>query len=156
MTKEKYLEIKQELKNLAKKIKKTKPIFRRAQRDFSLFQNVNGTYAQLMNSGKWSRIRDEYRELEDAPSETNLKHYQFVYRHKHIAYCLLRGRTRDEIERPSNSNSNMPSEYEIMMILKKWGVSTKQTNGRNIIDWAKEEFVPKRARRSVAKEALKV
>lgn len=35
-----------------------------------------------------------------------------VYRHKHIAYCLLRGRTMQQIENKNRKN-NEPSQYEI-------------------------------------------
>lgn len=35
-------------------------------------------------------------------SDINSLKYEF--RHKHIAYCLIRGRTRDEIERPAKDN----------------------------------------------------
>lgn len=35
-----------------------------------------------------------------------------TYRHKHIAYCLLRGRTMEQIE-SKNRENNKPNAYEI-------------------------------------------
>lgn len=36
--------------------------------------------------------------------DSEISNLKYIYRHTHIAYCELRGRTRDEIERPSENN----------------------------------------------------
>ncbi len=41
------------------------------------------------------------------------------YRHHHIAYCELRGRTRDQIEKPGKFN--LPDEREIQAIKEAFG-----------------------------------
>lgn len=66
-------EFKSEIKTLAQEIKNLKAEARRLfkERDFS---NGNRTYAKAKYNG-------------------------MVFRHKHVAYCLLRGRSLQEIER---------------------------------------------------------
>jgi len=41
---------------------------------------------------------------------------RYEARHHHIAYCLLRGRTIDEIEKPADDNTH--SEYYVEQIMK--------------------------------------
>jgi len=40
------------------------------------------------------------------------------YRHHHIAYCELRGKTRDQIEQPRDNN--IPNEFEIKKIKEQY------------------------------------
>jgi len=42
----------------------------------------------------------------------------YLFRHAHIAYCELRGRTRDQIENPRENNK--PSESLIKTHKKDW------------------------------------
>ena len=46
------------------------------------------------------------------------------YRHHHIAYCELRGKTREQIERPRQDNQ--PSEYMIQEIKKEYAWSPEE------------------------------
>lgn len=137
MTKEQLAELKQELKNLAVSLKEKKPAFRKMQSDLS--KHTEG----------------------EAPTEnevTMAMHHvwraKYDYRHKHIVYCLIRGRTRDEIERPKESN--MPDEDFIVNLLKQYEMPVKQKDSRNHIDWERSDFVPKRARKTLGKEKVAV
>lgn len=89
MKKSRYPELKQELKDLARDIRfgksKRKPKSR-----------IGLTPEQL---NVWQR------------TERN----RYVFRHKHIAYCQLRGRQRYEIERPAKDN--LPNESWIKEIM---------------------------------------
>jgi len=49
---------------------------------------------------------------------SGLWYAQREFRHKHIVYCEIRGRTRDQIEKPGESN--LPNEYYIEKIKKEW------------------------------------
>lgn len=42
----------------------------------------------------------------------------YEFRHNHIAYCELRGRTRDQIEKPAENN--LPNETYIEKIKQRW------------------------------------
>lgn len=68
----KFLKTKEELKVIAARIKETRPKFKEGQR-------TNDNNAWRMNM---QLIKDAYD-----------------FRHKHIAYCMLRGRKYEEIER---------------------------------------------------------
>lgn len=87
----KRLELKNYLKELAVEIREYKEKHKEIQR-----QNGGG------GSGY---IGDLYRR-------------QYLYRHHHIAYSELRGRTRDQIERPKEDNK--PNEKVIAQIKEKF------------------------------------
>jgi len=88
----KYQEIKEELKALAKKIKNTKKEYKEAQR-----------------ANKW----DTAWRIGNAVD--NLK---YEFRHRHIAMSIIRGRNRDEIERPGPYN--LPNEQYIKLWVEKY------------------------------------
>lgn len=44
--------------------------------------------------------------------------YSYAFRHQHIAYCELRGKTRTQIENPREGNE--PSDYFIQKIKDEW------------------------------------
>ena len=71
-------ETKEELKGLAKEIRATKEAIKESQRQ-----------------GKYDEHYRLYLKVESLKKE---------FRHKHIAYCLLRGRTLEQIERPNTGN----------------------------------------------------
>jgi len=50
------------------------------------------------------------------------------YRHHHIAYCELRGKTRDQIEQPKYSK---PNEYVISQIKKKYAWTPEEIAAYN-------------------------
>ena len=83
-----YLNLKQELKDLAQQIRKTRFQYKEAQRN-NLIRVANKLLRQLLE-------------------------LSYNARHKHIAYSELRGRTRDQIERPREGNK--PNERLIQKI----------------------------------------
>lgn len=89
MKKSRYPELKQELKDLA----------------------VNIRYGKSKRKPK-SRVGLTPEQL-DVWRRTERNRYDF--RHKHIAYCQLRGRQRYEIERPAKDN--LPNEHYIEEIM---------------------------------------
>lgn len=138
MTKEQLAELKIELKTLAASLKEKKPAFRKMQSDRSKFTEAKAPTE--------NEITNAMHHLWDA---------KYNYRHKHIVYCMIRGRSRDEIEQPSESN--MPDENFIVTLLKRYEMPVKQSKDfKNHIDWARSDFVPKRARKHVAKEKLAI
>lgn len=50
--------------------------------------------------------------------ESDLHKAKYEYRHRHIAYCIVRGRTRDEIEHPSENN--LPNERYIEKLIESY------------------------------------
>lgn len=48
----------------------------------------------------------------------DIYHRQVTYRHHHIAYSELRGKTRDQIEKPRENN--LPNEDRIKKIKEKY------------------------------------
>ena len=51
-------------------------------------------------------------------NDTKVLRLKYQYRHKHIAYSELRGRTRKEIEKPSDTN--LPNEKLIEELKKQY------------------------------------
>jgi hypothetical protein len=98
MMNEKLLGLKEELKQLAKNIKKAKPEFKEKQRGFSK-NYVN------------------YDDLID--NLIKLHRFRYEFRHKHIVYCQLRGRKRFQIEFPREGNK--PNEEYIDKLMETYG-----------------------------------
>lgn len=154
MTKEKYLSIKQELKELASEIPEKKRNFKNAQRAISHFENEHGGYDTMVHEGSWPQLRDEYFKLCDAKIKADPCGAKSVYRHEHIAYSMIRGRKREEIEQPRVGNQ--PDEGYISRILSGWGYETYWEGGKIRIKWEKAPFIPKRVQAEAAKEMLAV
>jgi len=78
----KYIKLKRELKELAKELKKTK------------------------------YKRDHWYEFGDfqGPFQYKVLRLKYDFRHKHIAYCMLRGRHYKEIERTTKN----PPDFELV------------------------------------------
>lgn len=53
-------------------------------------------------------------------SDAGTDYDSYVFRHNHIAYCELRGRSRSQIEKPREGNE--PSETLVDRIKKEWQV----------------------------------
>ena len=89
---------------------------RQLKADYKEAQRGNGTYSRHPDVAGWN------------------------YRHHHIAYCELRGRTRDQIERPREGNE--PNETKIQRIKEEYA-------------WSPEEIAAYEARQAkrMAKEA---
>lgn len=84
-----YLKLKNELKKLAKEIRYWKSRRKQDKRD---------------NMALWQ-------------IELEKKKRSYEFRHKHIAHCQLRGRLREQIERPASNN--LPNEDYIKEIMDK-------------------------------------
>ena len=88
--KKKLKDLKQELKQLAKLIRSTKIEHKEYQR-----------------SNQWNEIESTRRTIELS---------QYNFRHKHIAYCMARGRTYEQIE-PKVREGNEPNKTYITSVL---------------------------------------
>lgn len=122
MTKETYLNLKQELKDLAVKIRESKADYKNSQRAFST-RSKNGTfndyYEGKIDSATWETIRPEYNKAynKQVNEQQSLQSMRSEYRHKHIIYSLARGRTMEQIE-PKVREGNEPSSYELNRLKK--------------------------------------
>lgn len=92
--KEQLKKMKEELKELAQQIKTLKPEYRQSQRACSKADPKDPKLGEI-----W---RNSYLK------QMNLQEARSVFRLKHIAYCLLRGRTIDQIEN-KNREGNAPN-----------------------------------------------
>ena len=81
-------QLKSEIKTLAEQIKTSSRAFKDAQRAGTVTWQLRGELGKA----------------------------QYEFRHKHIVASLLRGRTRDQIERPLKGNG--PSEEYILRLLE--------------------------------------
>ena len=88
---------------------------------YELLQEVKEelkTWSQKIRELKATRKIDKRdgRSLEDI--EADVRNLKYKIRHHHIAYCEMRGRKRDQIERPAEGN--YPNETTITKIKNKW------------------------------------
>jgi len=72
-------------------------------------KNELKSLASNIKETKKSRKEPRTESLWKIQSRIDSSKYEF--RHKHIAYCLLRGRTMEQIEKPRSDN--YPNQYEI-------------------------------------------
>ena len=122
MTKETYLNLKQELKDLAVKIRESKVGYKNSQREFSTRSKTgtfNDYYEGKIDSATWESIRPEYNKAynKQVNEQHSLHDMRREYRHKHIVYSLARGRTMEQIE-PKVREGNEPSRHEIERLKK--------------------------------------
>ena len=122
-------ELKEELKILAAKIRADKG-------DFRKINSVNDKKHGHCNYWEEKCVSQSYKEIQalykvkvaeyrlaltklfgDCIDEWTLFQVSQEYRHSHIAYCELRGRTRDQIEKPREGNE--PNESHIEAIKKR-------------------------------------
>jgi len=95
----KYSEFKQELKALASKIRSDKSSFRKSQ---SIGKATYSMGHELMSE-------------------------RIDFRHQHIAYCLLRGRTYEQIE-PKVAPGNEPMMARVYAIMDKRRIVTEEAS----------------------------
>lgn len=70
------------------------------------------------------KIRKERMEAKERQRETGINRYgwrslSYIYRHKHIAYCLLRGGIMKQIE-SKNREHNEPNMSEVNMYMEQY------------------------------------
>ena len=91
MTKEKFLVIKEMLKSEAKELRVLKDEIKSAMRDGSICTAPNWNF------------------------QSKLETLRYDWRHKHIAYCLIKGRSIEEIEpycsKDNPRNDNLIEKY---------------------------------------------
>jgi len=63
-------------------------------------------------------LKKSQKELADKIRKDHDEWDSITFRHQHIAYCELRGRKREEIERPANDNK--PDEDWINRVKNEW------------------------------------
>ena len=102
-----YKEIKEEVKEIGKKIRELKD-----ERNTLFRESHYYVIGGIVNQEKTSRASTiQWKDLPELKKE---------FRHKHIARCEMMGRTRDQIERPAENNQ--PDEKYIAQIKEKWMV----------------------------------
>ncbi len=87
--------LKEELKTLARDITETKPLFRGAQRACSKSGYDTISYFEY---NKKVTLEMKVEASERGHQHIQLSRFQYNYRHRHIAYCLLRGTPMERIE----------------------------------------------------------
>jgi hypothetical protein len=100
-----FKEIKEEVKEIGKKIKELKDERNKLFRESHL-NIING---QLCHEKISKASTIQWRDL---PS------LKYKFRHMHIARCEMMGRTREQIEKPSSDN--LPNETYIFDIKNEW------------------------------------
>lgn len=75
-------------------------------------ERQNARTAKLQGCGYGRRWQDVYDSID--------------YRHYHIAYCELRGKTREQIEKPRQDN--LPNENKIRNIKFEYGYTIEEIN----------------------------
>lgn len=76
------------------------------------------TWAKEIRLLKISRKQDKRENRELYEIEGDIFKLKYKYRHCHIAYCEMRGTSREKIEKPAENN--WPNENEIGKIKKEW------------------------------------
>jgi len=71
-----------------------------------------------------SKTRLEFKEAQRKSTDYYVLHSElnaliWIYRHHHIVYCELRGKTRKQIERKNREN-NKPNDSEILRIKDRY------------------------------------
>lgn len=73
--------------------------------------------ALRIRSGKTAR-KPKFRCDDNIYDLEDLSWNRYVFRHQHIAYCTIRGRSRQDIECPRKDN--LPDENYISSIIKEY------------------------------------
>jgi hypothetical protein len=130
MTKENYLKLKNELKELAIVIRNTKTEFKADQRIFDKAVLEHGSFMGLykqLESLKITKTEFDmwYKQLStfgDSMSFARSEKFNLkdTYRYKHIVYSLARGKTIEQIEN-KNAKDNEPSLSQINSVKEEYG-----------------------------------
>lgn len=118
MTREQFLQLKEELKELARNIRLQKAARKSTAQAFSKFERENYTfndyYYRRIRDNEWLPIRDEYEKLyrDQLAAMMKADSLRQEYRLKHVVYCLARGRTMREIE----SNNRQGNHLDIIPV----------------------------------------
>jgi hypothetical protein len=112
MTKEQYLQLKDELKALAKELTSDKQEFKQKQRNHSKVEKEQGSCItdayESNNSTKIEQLNNSYVPMTKA--QESLREKKLQYRTKHIFYSMARGKTIEQIE-PVVTNTETRDYY---------------------------------------------
>jgi len=115
--------LKEEIKSLALQIKDAKKNRRDAQRNAAPITQKYCQMSYLTDSIEERKsIVNEYYAANDLECNAvrNVVRLKYEFRHKHIVASLLRGRTREQIERKTETTL---TESYILQLLKDYGAS---------------------------------
>ncbi len=70
-------------------------------------------YAKEIRPLKNSRKMDKRNGRSLSSIENDINHLKYEFRHLHIAYCEIRGKSREQIERPTR---NIPEKWKITFL----------------------------------------
>lgn len=85
---------------------------------FSKIKEEQKEIARKIRKLKNSRKKDKRHGRELWCIECDIFRLKWTFRHIHIVYCEMRGRTREQIECPRESNK--ASQYKIDSIKEEW------------------------------------
>jgi len=96
-----------------KKIKILKNELKQQAKDLRYFKDLRN------NSFRFHRkLKDVHYLWKAGDAQYEIRKRKYEFRHKHIAYCQLRGRLRDEIEKPASNN--LPNEEYIQELMEEY------------------------------------
>jgi hypothetical protein len=75
--------------------------------------------ARTIRELKSSRKKDKRNGRELWHIERDINNFKWLFRHTHIVYCEMRGRTREQIECPRKGNK--ASQHKIDKLKEEWG-----------------------------------
>jgi len=67
-------------------------------------------YTDVRNM-KWSDVEKKYKGRYSYTIERDIKKAKYEFRHQHIAYCLARGKTYEQVEQKVRENNEPNQEY---------------------------------------------
>ena len=94
---------------------------------------MNKAYLEIKNEHK--QLAQKIRELKNERKTAkdgyvpSLERHRSEYRHRHIAFCELLGKTREQIERP---NSKVANEYYIDKIKQDYKVRLDEASKKDV------------------------
>lgn len=85
---------------------------------FDEIKEVQKIRAKEIRKLKASRKQDKRNGRKLWEIESDIRDLKYDFRHVHIAYCEIRGRSREQIERPKDYNK--ASQHQIDKLKEKW------------------------------------
>jgi len=88
---------------------------------YELLQEIKGQlkgWATEIRFLKSTRKQDKRGDRLLYDIESDIRELKHRFRYHHIAYCEMRGRTREQIEQPAEDNC--PNETKIVKIKNEW------------------------------------
>lgn len=68
-------------------------------------------YYDDINSMKWPDVEKKYKGRYSYDIERDIKKAKYEFRHQHIAYCLARGRSYEQVEQKVRENNEPNQDY---------------------------------------------